>query len=100
MTVQVGTNGIDYEYPSDVHECGPSGPCMIEDTLSRARLHYMAGVDLLWIWTHYKAGLEEMINMHYWRSADAAEFYILLQRSVIEQYALPIVVPQMIAVPQ
>jgi len=100
MTVQIGMNGYDYEDPSNVDECGPSGPCMIEDTLSHARCHYLCGVDVLWIWSNYRVGLEEMIKKHSWRSTDAVEFYSLLQRQVSQQYGIPVVVQEMIAAPQ
>jgi hypothetical protein len=100
MLVQVGMNGYDFEYPTDVHECGPSGPCLIEDALSHARCHYLAGVDVLWIWSNFRIGLEQMINMGYWRSRDAAEFYNFLKRLVVKQYAVPLVMPELIAVPQ
>jgi hypothetical protein len=100
VNVQIGTNGFDYEYPSDVHECGPSGPCLIQDALSQARGHYLTGADVLWIWTNYRARLEEMSNMHTWRSPDAAEFYSLLESKMIEQQNLPADGGESIAVPQ
>ncbi len=100
MAVEIGTNGFDYEYPSDVHECGPSGPCIIDDALSHARGHYLNGVDVLWIWDHYKDGLLEMIRMKYWRSPDALHFYSLLQRLVMDEYSFKVAQPERIAVSQ
>ncbi len=100
MNIQVTPYGFEIEDPSEVHECGPSGPHLIDDALSHARSHFINGVNILWIWENYKESLLEMVRKKYWRSRDALAYYVFLERMAVEACSSHFANTQKISFPQ
>ena len=82
---------IEYDVPEQYHELGPQWDCPIDDALSRARGNYLQGKDVIWIYSTYRKSLQELIDRKIWRSADAAQFALVLDRAYFNKMRIQFV---------
>ena len=94
MALQIG-DVVEYDFPETIHECGPQSPACIDDALSRSRGYYLKGYSIFWIHSSYRKQLQELIDQKVWRSADAAQFAVILDQA----YARAMMLRVTVAVP-